>query len=259
VASLKGIIRTVDKLDRLLTADEEDPIKVYVYKQPPASKPDLPGLTPGKFNRPILWEIEESKSEALSEAIHSLLQTYYRAEEIEAKMAARKKRFLDLLKKKYEPQLSQTKGELPEKADEVWRIMEKNRGVIQEGEKQLIRIASIAAQLKGHIREEAPGRTSLPEDPRVEAAIQWVSKKLPSLLKEFMSVLEQAEAEFLEAEKGEPALSPRELNIVNPTEKASLHVSASVTRWLSSLWGKLKTTVQALTHGADELEELVSS
>jgi uncharacterized protein (UPF0305 family) len=256
--TLKGILRTVNRLDWMLTANSEDPISLHVYKQPPASKPDLPGLTPGKFNRPLIWEIEETKSAVLTEAVHSLLETYYKAEEIEAKMAARRKKYLDLLKKKYEPQLAETKGKLPERSDEVWRIVEKNKGVIQEGEKQLIRIASLVAQLKGHMREEAPEPSPLPEDPRVEAAIQWVAKKMPALLKEFMSVLDQAEKEFLEAEKSEPSLTPRELNIVNPSETASLHISANLVEWLSSLWGKLKNSVQALTHGADYLEELVS-
>lgn len=260
---LTRIAGTAEKLSRLLAKDEEKtPIELKVYKNKPPGREDWPGLT----SKPGFWEVEESKSKPLAKAMTQLMQAYYRARDIEAEMKAERVKAESEIREKHQVELDESKGKLPVYSREVWKIVEKNRGVIKEGEAQAMRLLQMVVELQAQKTIEAPEPEPLPEDPRVEAAIRWVASNVPNLLKQFMTVLDEAERQFLQSTKEEPRQTPPKLTIQNPTNKApetasmdsaTMRKAFDLVEWLQSLWGKLKSAVQGLQKGADELEELM--
>lgn len=268
---LGTIVATVEKLDRLLkaakpSAPPPDPERVdlKVYQKAPASDPDFPGLTPGKEKRrKPFWEVDESTSRVLEESMRGLMEMYYKAQDVDRRMRLKRKESEEALQLEFRTERDETFGKLPDKTKEVFRIVEKNRGVIQEGEDQMFRMLSMVIKVAGKIR--TPGTPEpLGEDPRVEAAIAWIAEKVPTLLSEFMALLTEVEANYLNEQTPGGLVEPRRITVVDPTKQfdvqktSSMNMSAfDLIQMMSSLWGKLKSVVQDLTHAADELEGLV--
>lgn len=263
-------LHVVEKLSHMLTSAKApapqvpDPITMKVYKKAPPNRPDFPGLTPGKERlRPNFWEVDESTSEVLAEAMKSLMETYYKAKDVEARMQAARQKAEKKLQDTLGQERNEVMGQIPQKKKEVWQVVEKNRGVIHDGESQILRMMSMVVELMGETSKDVAPEP-LPEDPRVEAAIAWVAKKMPTALAEFMKLLEQVEATYISEQESDSVTTPKTITVLDPTKQFDVQKTSAlgftafdVIQVLSSLWGKLKSVVMDLKSGADELEGLV--
>lgn len=262
---VKTAEKIIHNLKIYLKADEEDiPVKFRPLKKAPSSSdwPSFPGKksAPG---RPSVNEIPLSQSEALKESVSLLMEAHRKAEEISAQIAEAKRRIAE----EFGGADQSAKREVSELATKTWRVLEKNRGIIESSDEIFTRVYNYIVGARGARKIISPP-TPMPQDPRVDAAIKFVAEKVPALVAEFMSILEQIEKDYLlaQTEESRTTTLPPELAVYDLEAKASARYAGlrstagvldAIYNWVRKVYTKLVSFWNKLNRFNVEFENLI--
>lgn len=179
-------------------------------------------------------DVPETTSVPLKRLMTKLMATVEKAKKLDTQITVEKAK----IDKKYGEDKAKLKKETAQKVLAVWRLLNKNRGLIGPGVEVFERVKD--AYLLGARGPSISEPMPMEPDPRVDDALAFIAERVPGLYEEFEAIINKIEQEYLDAQDLESRTSKPEMLVYDLTKISSVRTSGVVDTIMNALVGTFR-------------------